>query len=311
VLIAFVKDALIYTVILVAVVVLPARFGGWGDVFASAEQHSAGIRPPDALEWTYSSLALGSALALFLYPHSVTAVLSTRSRQVIRRNAALLPAYTFLLGLLALLGFVAIAAGVDVTNPQQAVPQLFKEQFPPWFAGVAFAAIVIGALVPAAIMSIAAANLWTRNIYGAFLRRDATPAQETRQSQIASLLVKVGAVAFVLALSRQFAINLQLLGSIWILQTLPAVVLGLYTRWLHRWALLAGWAAAMGWGSWLAYRSDFGGPLTDLPGTRTKIYIALLALMLNLVVAVVVTLVLRGLGVREGTDRTRDEDYVS
>ena len=94
---------------------------------------------------------------------------------MIRRNAALLPAYSFLLGLLALLGFVAIAAGVKVTNPQQAVPQLFENEFPPWFAGVAFAAIVIGALVPAAIMSIAAANLWTRNIYKAFINRDATP----------------------------------------------------------------------------------------------------------------------------------------
>src|SRR6185436_5859933 len=98
--------------------------------------------------WAYASLALGSALALFMYPHSVTAVLSTRSRSVIRRNAALLPAYSFLLGLLALLGFVAIAA-VKVANPQQSVPQLFENEFSPWFAGVAFAAIVIGALVPA------------------------------------------------------------------------------------------------------------------------------------------------------------------
>ena len=34
--------------------------------------------------------------------------------------------------------------------------------FPDWFVGVAFAAIAIGALVPAAVMSIAAANLFTR-----------------------------------------------------------------------------------------------------------------------------------------------------
>ena len=68
--------------------------------------------PAPLLHWAYASLALGSALALFMYPHSVTAVLSTRDRSVIRRNAALLPAYSFLLGLLALLGFVAIAAGV-------------------------------------------------------------------------------------------------------------------------------------------------------------------------------------------------------
>ena len=196
--------------------------------------------PPGPAQWAYASLALGSALALFMYPHSVTGVLSTRSRSVIRRNAALLPAYSFLLGLLALLGFVAIAAGVKVDNPQQSVPQLFEEQFSPWFAGVAFAAIVIGALVPAAIMSIAAANLWTRNIYKAFINRGATPAQEATQSKLVSLVVKLGALVFVLALSKSFAINLQLLGGVWILQTLPAIVVGLYTRWLHRTALLIG-----------------------------------------------------------------------
>ena len=44
--------------------------------------------------------------------------------------------------------------------------------FPSWFVGVAFAAIGIGALVPAAIMSIAAANLHTRNIHREFINRN-------------------------------------------------------------------------------------------------------------------------------------------
>ena len=245
----------------------------------------------------------------------MTAVLSTRSRSVIRRNAALLPAFTLLLGLVALLGFVAIAAGVQVENPQQAVPQLFENEFPPWFTGVAFAAIVIGALVPAAIMSIAAANLWSRNIYRAFLNRRATPAQEARQSRVASLLGKFGALAFVLALSNQFAINLQLLGSVWILQTLPAIVIGLYTGWMHRWALFAGWAAGMVWGTWLAYgvasptQQHFGGPLMDFPGTDTRVYVGLVAFLLNLLVAVVLTVLLRAMKVAEGSDRTQPSDY--
>ena len=161
-LIAFVKDLLIYVVIFTAIIYLPTQLGGWDSIFASAsdsfdafntenadaiaagEAAPRSMIPAPLLHWAYASLALGSALALFMYPHSVTAVLSTRQRSVIRRNAALLPAYSFLLGLLALLGFVAIAAGVAVENPQQAVPQLFENEFPDWFAGVAFAAIVIG-----------------------------------------------------------------------------------------------------------------------------------------------------------------------
>ncbi|GAA1159752.1 monocarboxylate uptake permease MctP [Nocardioides aquiterrae] len=332
-LIAFVKDTLIYLVILVAVFYIPSQVGGWGHIFSTvsdsfatfntenADAIAAGdaapkaMMPPPAAQWAYASLALGSALALFMYPHSVTGVLSTRSRSVIRRNAALLPAYTFLLGLLALLGFVAIAAGVKVDNPQQSVPQLFEEQFSPWFAGVAFAAIVIGALVPAAIMSIAAANLWTRNVYKAFLNRNATHAEEARQSKVASLLVKFGALVFVLALSKDFAINLQLLGGVWVLQTLPAIVIGLYTRWMHRWALFAGWAVGMAWGTWLAYgvaspvQQHFGGPLVNFPGTETKFYIALLALLLNLLVAAVLTVAFRAMGIAEGADQTSPQDY--
>lgn len=173
-----------------------------------------------------------------MYPHSITATLSSRSRDVIRRNTTILPLYSLMLGLLALLGFMAIAAGVKVQNGQLAIPQLFENMFPDWFAGVAFAAIGIGALVPAAIMSIAAANLFTRNIYKDFLKPDATPAQETKVSKLVSLLVKVGALAFVLTMDKTVAINFQLLGGIWILQTFPALVGGLFTRWFHRWALL-------------------------------------------------------------------------
>jgi SSS family solute:Na+ symporter len=313
--------------------------GGWGHIFdvandsftkfnadnqdaiAAGTASPKAMIPPPLAHWAYASLALGSALALFMYPHSVTAVLSTKNRSVIRRNAALLPAYSFLLGLLALLGFVAIAAGVkvgDPPNPQLAVPQLFENEFPSWFAGVAFAAIVIGALVPAAIMSIAAANLWTRNVYKAFVNRGATDAQEAQQSKWASLVVKFGALVFVLSFSKQLAINLQLLGGVWILQTLPAIVVGLYTRWFHRWALLIGWAVGMGYGTWLAYgvplptdpESHFGGPLVLVPWSETtKVYIAVLALAANLIVTVVLTLVFRAMNVDAGVDQTRDDDY--
>src|SRR3954452_4369092 len=314
-LIAFVKDVLIYLVIIVAVVYLPHKLGGWDHIFtavqgsfvsfnkenadaiASGDASGKAIMPPGIAQWAYASLALGSALALFMYPHSVTGVLSTRDRGVIRRNAALLPAYSFLLGLLALLGFVAIAAGVTVAgdppNPQLAVPQLFENEFPSWFAGVGYAAIAIGALVPAAIMSIAAANLFTRNIYRAYFRPDATPREEAQVSKIVSLVVKVGALIFVLALSKSFAINLQLLGGVWILQTFPAIVVGLYTRWFHRWALLAGWAVAMVYGTWVAYdqaspvQKHFGSPLAKFPFTDTLVYIACTAFIINVLVTVV------------------------
>jgi len=266
-LIAVVKDLLIYVVILVAIIYLPLTLGGWGSIFdagaAKLSQPSPTTGQPAGSilltannQLQYATLALGSALALFLYPHSVTGVLSSSSRGTIRRNMAALPAYSFLLALLALLGYVAIAAGskpivngsTGRPDTNTIVPVLFAGQFPSWFAGIAFAAIGIGALVPAAIMSIAAANLWTRNIYKEYIHRGASPRQEARQAKFASLVVKVGAVLFIVAVDPQFSVDLQLIGGVIILMTLPAVAIALYTRWFHRWALIAGWVAGMAWG---------------------------------------------------------------
>jgi SSS family solute:Na+ symporter len=182
-LIAFVKDTLIYLVIVVAIIYVAVKIG-FGDMFGAAQKKMATPTPAGAptgtfttnhaTYWAYGTLAFGSALALFMYPHSMTAVLSSRRRSVIRRNTAILPAYSLMLALLALLGFAAIyevgkgkmnVFGQDgKANAQLAVPHFFEAVFPSWFAGVAFAAIAIGALVPAAIMSIAAANLFTRNV---------------------------------------------------------------------------------------------------------------------------------------------------
>jgi SSS family solute:Na+ symporter len=332
-LIAFVKDTLIYIVIIVAIVYVAVKIG-FGGMFDAAEakmktpSKTTGLAtgvfvPTDATYWAYGTLAFGSALALFMYPHSVTAVLSGRSRNVIRRNAAILPTYSLMLGLLALLGFAAIYKKTSVIgqdgkpNAQLAVPHFFDQVFPSWFAGVAFAAIGIGALVPAAIMSIAAANLFTRNIFREFISPNATPATEARVSKITSLVVKFGALLFVLGMDRQNAINLQLLGGVWILQTFLAIVAGLYTRWFHRWALLLGWAASIIYGTVMAYRQPslvtkhFGSPLAMFPWTDTKVYIAISALCVNVVVAVVATVVLRMLRAPDGTDATAEADYYS
>ncbi|MEV8637910.1 monocarboxylate uptake permease MctP [Streptosporangium sp. NPDC051023] len=335
-LIAFVKDSLIYIVILVAVVVIPLRLGGWGTIFDAAQaKFAATPAPGDGIllnannQLQYVTLALGSALALFLYPHSVTGVLASRNRDVIKRNMSALPLYSLLLGLIALLGYMAIAAGVKpiVTagrpDNNTIVPQLFDQMFPDWFTGVAYAAIGIGALVPAAIMSIAAANLFTRNIYREFVKPDASDAEEARVSKIASLLVKVGAVLFILFLDTGFSIDLQLIGGVIILQTFPAVALGLYTRWFHRSGLVAGWIAGMTTGVLLLYgisnpaigKQHFAGsafPLENLGlNTKMTIYAGLLALAVNLLVAAAGTVIARAAKLAEGQDATRPDHYVA
>ena len=324
-LIAIVKDLLIYIVIITAVIVIPMQLGGYGHIFASIPQAKLLLKPPVngnlGTYSAYATLALGSALALFLYPHCITGVLSANSRRTIKRNMSLLPAYSLVLALIAFLGYMAYAAGVQ-HDPAYAgwfkqygttfaVPALLLHSFPAWFAGVGFAAIAIGALVPAAIMSIAASNLFTRNIYKEYLKPGATPEQEAGTAKLVSLIVKLGALAFIIFLPESYAIQLQLLGGVWIIQTLPAVVIGLYTRWLHRWALVIGWTVGMAVGTGMVAAQDFKtsiyplhlGALT-VPG-----YAALYSLIINIVVAIVLTVILRMLCAPAGRDQTAPDDY--
>jgi len=334
-LIAFVKDSLVYIVVLVAVIYIPIKLGGFDEIFGAAEekfgkspQPTDGVVLANTQVLGYSTLAFGSAAALFLYPHSITAVLAARSRNTIKRNMAALPAYSLVLALLALLGYMAIEAGVTPLTGSNGkpdnntvVPLLFDQMFPDWFAGVAFAAIAIGALVPAAIMAIAAANLFSRNIWREYVHRGADPAEEARVSKIASLVVKAGAVAVILALEPQFSIDLQLIGGVLILQTLPPIVFGLLTRWFHPWALLCGWAAGLVGGLLMLYdtanpltgKEHFGGAQYALSqlGFDTKLtaYTGLLALALNILVTLAAALVLRMAGAPRGADETREHDY--
>jgi len=293
-LIAFVKDVMIYIAVIAAVAVIPSKLGGYGAVFAAADEafkaKGAGgilLKPDQFLP--YASLALGSALAAFMYPHTLTGVFASKSADTIRRNAMLLPAYTLLLGLLALLGYMGHAAHLQLTSNNDVVPVLFKTLFPSWFAGFAFAAIGIGALVPAAVMSIGAANVFTRNFWKAYINPAVTHEAEARVAKIASLVVKIGALLAILYLPTHFALDLQLLGGMWILQTLPAVVFGLFLQSLRASSLLAGWLVGLLSGTWFIW-SDGLKPIHHLTigSNGLSLYTGLLALIINLVVVGIV-----------------------
>jgi solute:Na+ symporter, SSS family len=323
--IAIVKDILIYIAVFAAIIAVPVAMGGYGKVFSAVPPQKLILAMPPPGSWgaygAYATLALGSALALFLYPHSMTGVLAASSRNSIRRNAALLPGYSLMLGLLALLGFMAIAIGADKLpefaagfkqfGNNFAVPAVYLHFFPAWFVGIAFAAIGIGALVPAAIMSIAAANLFTRNIYKEFINANCTTTQESQMAKWVSLVVKAGALVFVVLIPLQYAIWLQLLGGIWMIQTLPAVILGLFTRWFNSWALLVGWAAGTLLGTWMFFSVNPPAPTypLNIAGFGMPGYAAFYSLILNLALAAVLTFVFNAMGSGARDDATRPADY--
>jgi SSS family solute:Na+ symporter len=106
------------------------------------------------------------------------------------------------------------------------------------------------------------------------------------------------------------------------------VAIALYTRWFHLWGLVAGWVVGMGWGLVLLYgipssasgKQHFGGSALALnklsmlgwhpfTGSQTQIYVGFVALIGNLVTAVLVTMMLRRMRVFNGIDETNARDY--
>ncbi len=139
-----------------------------------------------------------------------------------------------------------------------------------------------------------------------------TGQQEAQVAKLVSLIVKIGALGFIVFLPQTYAIQLQLLGGVWIIQTLPAVLIGAYTRWFDDWALFVGWVVGIAVGTWMAAMTGFTSSTfqLDLFGFVIPGYAALYAVVLNLVVAAVLTPVFRA--IRSGErpiDETAAADY--
>jgi len=322
--ISIVKDLLIYLTVIAAIIVIPAELGGFGAIFAKVNPAKLVLATPptgsSGAYTGYATLALGSAMALFLYPHATTGILSASGARVIRRNAVLLPAYSIMLALLALLGFMAVAAGVAGNplyadgfkhyGPSFAVPALILASFPAWFAGIAFAAIAIGALVPAAIMAIASANIFIRDIYTQFVAAS-SGKRETFIAKLFAIFMIIGAVGFILFIPLTYAVQLQLLGGMWIIQTFPAIALSVFTRFFNGWALLVGWATGIAAATWLATLNHFTAAIYPfhILGITLPSYIAFATVLLNAAIAALLSLPLNALASDRGRDETTAADY--
>jgi SSS family solute:Na+ symporter len=342
-LLSIAKDVLLVWLVL-SILLVVAMSGGWGATFDAAQRRFGGDASPatglllsDAGQWSYLSLVVGSALSIFAYPHALTGILAAKDRNTIKRNAAALPVYIFALALFALLGLFAIAKGVFPVDANLAqgfigdtntiTPMIFRSLFPAWSAGIAYATLAVAALIPAAIMSISAANLFTRAIYVELFRPRAGAAEEARVSRWVSLFVKFGAAGVIIWLNPTFSTEFQLIGSIIVLQLLPTVFIGVVTGWFHRWALMAGLVVGLSVSVLMLYltpqytlagtvvKEHFGGSSWPLRqwgiDTDVNVYIGLITVVINFAVVVVLTAALKLFHVSPNLDNTRPEDYTA
>jgi solute:Na+ symporter, SSS family len=123
--------------------------------------------------------------------------------------------------------------------------------------------------------------------------------------------VKVGALLFIILLPQEYAINMQLLGGIWIIQTFPTIIFGLYTRWLDPKALLVGWAAGMVLGTWMGASIGFR-PIYPLEvfGMTLPGYIAIYAVLVNFALSFGLSAYFNA-SAKTRPDETRPGDYAA
>ncbi len=283
--------------------------GGPGAVVRVADpvlraRPDASLLLPQGLASSYITLAVGSALALVLYPHVLLPAFAARDGDVLRRVSVWMPAWTALLAVVAFAGLAAVAGGITVPagRAELALPTLLHARLPALLAGLVLGVVAIAALVPAAVMSVAAASTFASNVYLEYVNPAALPSQVTQVARVVSVLVKLGALVFVVGLRGRDAITLQLLGGVWILQTLPALVLGWRTRRLHRYGLLVGLVVGLALGTWLVAAQGFVA-VTRIPlpaAGGIYVYAGLVALAVNVAVAALLGPLLDRVGVTRG-----------
>ena len=294
------KDILIWITVIALIVVVPLSIGGGGGGgFATAFKNvkkQTYITLSESLVPGYTTMVLGSALALYLYPHAINGVLSSESAQKLRTSTALLPLYGVGLAIMALMGILvyAVPSAMNFLShfPESSrgilvVPSLILYTMPGWFSGIALLGIFVGGLVPAAIMAMSQASLLTRNIIKE-IKPNMPTSSEIRITKISSTAFKFVALGFVFIVPATYAISLQLLGGILIVQILPAVFFGLYVKSsLRKEPLIVGLLVGIFSGIYMVeYTNNFGALTSSLFHTTFgSLYVAVIALVFNLIIS--------------------------
>jgi SSS family solute:Na+ symporter len=292
---AVLKDILVWLTVIALIIVVPLSIdGGLSTAFKNVKPSYLTV--PDSLVTGYVTIMLGSALALYLYPHAINGVLSSESVHKLTRSTALLPLYAIGLAIMGLMGILvyAVPPAMNFLShfPESSrgilvVPSLILYSMPPWFTGIALLGIFIGGLVPAAIMAISQANLLTRNIIKE-IRPNMSATSEIRITKISSTVFKFVALGFVFVVPATYAISLQLLGVILIIQILPAVFFGLYVKSLRKGPLIAGLIVGIVSGILMVeYTNHFGALTSSLFNIPIfgSLYVAVVALAFNLIIS--------------------------
>ena len=233
--ISVLKDFLMLLVAAVIGIGIPYKFfGGVSPMFAALVQsHPAHLVMPGATRamghaW-YVSTVLLTSCGFYMWPHTLGSAFTARSADTLRRNAVLMPLYSITLPLIFFVGFSALLVVPGLANGDLSLLTVVRQAFPPWFLGVVGGAGALTAMVPAALLILTSAALFSKNFFRPVFAPSMTENQVTKLARIMVMAISAAALYFAVFKSATL-VSLLLLGYAGVTQFFPGVILGLYWR---------------------------------------------------------------------------------
>lgn len=265
-----------------------------GDARLVSKLHLPG--PAMLREWLSYILMVGMGAAL--YPQAIQRVYAARSERVLRKSLAIMAFLPFLTALIAVIaGIYAVAyvPGLEGPGSDQSLGRLLRlvqeESLPGyWLVALIFAAIISAIMSTADSALLSISSMFTKDIYGNLLNRNATEAELTRLGKICSWIFLVVLVIFAIGLKEKTSL-VELLDRKFdvLVQLVPAFMLGIRWRRLQTLPVLAGLIAGLVMALILAF-----GPIPFVEGGKIwGFHPGLYALAVNLFIAVSGSLLLR------------------
>ena len=228
------KDTVILAIVLFLGIYLPLHlYGSYSEMFTAIEAAKPGFLAlpahGESIVWFDSTVML-TALGFYMWPHTFGSLYTARDARVFRKNAVVLPLYQLVLLFVFFVGFAAILKVPGLTGPDidLSLFRLSIANFDPWFVGVIGGAGVLTALVPGAMILMAAATLLANNIYRS-MHRGATDAVIARVAKLMVPAVALLAVLFTLQ-GGNTIVSLLLMGYSFVTQLFPSLLASLHPR---------------------------------------------------------------------------------
>jgi solute:Na+ symporter, SSS family len=233
--VAIVKDILLlFAAVFIGLSIPHIYFGGLGHMFTALAQTKPhhltmpGETPNLGHGWYITTLML-MALGFYMWPQWFGAAFTAKSADILRRNAIVMPLYAVTMPLVVFIGFAAVLVLPGVKNGDLTMLMMVRKTFPAWFLGIIGGAGALTAMIPAAILLLTGATLYSKNLFKPIFAPKLSDQGVATVARIMVIVLTLGALLLAVYTSVTL-MGLLLMCFAGVTQLFPGVVLGLFSK---------------------------------------------------------------------------------